>query len=104
MDKHEAEKHGRELLDKMHTKGWKLRVWENAGWNYSISKGYISVYPSYRNDTFWTLMGDPAGVGEVYFRNDDHDTFKDPNKAVANQLKVAFKHLEKVTKMISESL
>lgn len=83
--KKQAEAAGKELLERVHLKGKKLRVWENNGWHYSVvaSNGtaHISVSPGLRlQGIFYCLIGDAPGVGNYDW--DSVKSFADPNKAI----------------------
>lgn len=84
---------GRRLLKRMKGRGWQLRVWQNLGWHYMVRKGTIQVYVSAfgRNGiTYHTMMGyENAGRPELSIPNDPR--FKDPNQAVAAQVRFARK-------------
>ena len=98
LDKQQADKRGKALLDKMRGDGWKLDVWENLGWHYSVCNGAMSVHASSlgapedgSEDTFFCLMGTD--------RDQSHDSghpawgsdFKsnDPNEVVLAQIRKA---------------
>jgi len=64
LTKEQAEQRGNLLFNKMRGEGWKLRVWENFGWHYSVYNGAINVHvatlgaaPDGSEDTFSCLMG-----------------------------------------------
>lgn len=90
---------GAALLKRMRGRGWKLHVWENLGWHYSVHSGAISVHVSRRLGgvpTYWALMSDslPArgGVacsGAMIWSDPNHEQFADPNRAVRHQLRLA---------------
>ena len=55
-----ARKAGSAILDLM-PNGWKLRVWNNLGWHYSLEKGPICVHPSFDGNTYWAMIATDAG-------------------------------------------
>lgn len=79
MNKQQATRAGKALLRRMKGHGWKLRVYENLGWHYSVETNRIHVVgPSHPGEeTFMALMSPHYSYfsGEVQHR-------KDPNKAV----------------------
>lgn len=94
MKKADAMKYGVALRDRMIGKGWKLRVWENLGWHYSVQCGTIAVHASHHSSDgkvlYSTLMSTNVadiGVGSSIFYEQRH--FNDPNKAVRHQMKIA---------------
>lgn len=91
MTKEQAIKAGRALLRRMRGKGWKVSVWENIGWHYSVVSGPVSLSPVC-GGRFMCLISDSPdragsglaswtehGAGEKYMR--------DPNKAVRRALR-----------------
>jgi hypothetical protein len=100
MTKTEAAEKAVELKNMMKSPGWKVRVWENMGWHYSIYNGNLAVYPSFVKGTYhanlsdssdllsWHNNGDkvPSGTPSYWHKA---ETFKDPNEAVASQVKRA---------------
>ena len=89
--KAKALKDGHSLIKKMKTSGWKLRVWENMGWHYSIRKGAISISPVYYGRSYMALMSSSTLDA------------RDPNKAYENQLKAVKKFMKARQKDISDS-
>lgn len=89
-----ATKRGQEVLALMTSEGWELNVWENFGWHWSLENGAITLHESVfkgKSRGFWTLMsrrlGGNGGFPEWTARGNDHH--KDPNDAVAAQVKLA---------------
>lgn len=44
MTKSEATRAARKLLARMSGRGWKIRVWENIGWHYSVDTNRLAVH------------------------------------------------------------
>ena len=88
---------GQRVLKMMKSPGWKLRVHNNIGWHYSVyhPKSGIQLCCGYQQlnpKNFSTLMSesqgaDYGGTGSTLWSHDKY--FKDPNKAVEYQLKLA---------------
>lgn len=100
LTKEEATKKGKALLKRMKTKGWKLRVWENLGWHYSLQNPPLCVSPSVSGMVF-TLMtekADEAGWGSLLWDGAPHS--RSPNKAVADQVKLARKVVNDLNKVV----
>lgn len=83
-----------ELLKRMRTPGWYIRVWENLGWHYQIynPKARASIYVSTVTGKFWCLFGGNEGEGGPTLLNDqsvEDRYFDDPNDAFASAVKYA---------------
>ena len=96
INKKEATERGTRLLKRMKGKGWKLRVYENMGWWYTVYNGPITVC-EHTPGRFSTLMLEKVpsdtfcgGVGSHLWYSETR-TFKDPNRAVKYQVKLARK-------------
>lgn len=102
MTKAEATKEGKALLARMKGVGWKLRVWENCGWHYSVLLGTIYVYgsPGCFNVLFSADKKIP-GAGEIFWTTRG-EHYKDPNRAVEMQLKCARTFVNKCSKAIED--
>lgn len=84
----EAHAKARELVKRLKGKGWKAEVWENLGWHWAARTDHWNVFPSYDGDEFTCLLGDgSSGKGLFHKTGEFYD--KDPNKAVAKQLRYA---------------
>jgi len=100
MNKQEATKAGKALLARMKTKGWKLRVWENLGWHYSLERPPLSVYPLYGEGEspsvgiMMTNKADESGWG--YLCWDYKASSEDPNKVVEAQIKEAQEYINRL--------
>ena len=58
-----AERAGKAALKTM-PKGWRLRVWENLGWHFSILNGPAAIYESSVDGSFNCLISDdPKATG-----------------------------------------
>jgi hypothetical protein len=65
--------------------GWKIRMWENMGWHYSVSTagGRVSVSPSFLKNTFFCMISlSLPGGGDIRCGKSSGRHFKDPWKAV----------------------
>lgn len=70
----------KELLARMTTKGWKIRVHKTLSWHYNLVNGNLSLHPSCRK-YFCLLSGNEhPGSGKGIWT--DIGFFKDPNEAV----------------------
>ena len=98
LTKEQAEQRGNLLFNKMRGEGWKLRVWENLGWQYEVKNGAMSVTPCSlgeapdgSEDIQFCLMGtdkdDDMSSGHMGWETDFIST--DPNEVVLVQVKRA---------------
>ena len=101
---------GGKLLGKMEGDTWRLRVWENLGWHYSVESPPFTVFPSgaCKNDReprrFTCLMTDKSdycGTGSGMWSN--NSTFADPNEAVRHELAAAKAVLEGLIKVMEQA-
>ena len=88
------------LLRQMNTQGWNIKVWENLGWHYCLKLGDSGLSLSYcdMDATYSCLLSDRAEVlhgGMSWWL--DRGSYKDPNKAVNGQLKLASEFINKLT-------
>lgn len=92
LTKNEAKTKGKSLLKMMVGKNWKLRVWDNISWHYSVSNLGLSVHPSFESDPktkFWCILSEtPKDFGGSIKWTTNKD-FKNPNDAVKHQLSLA---------------
>lgn len=92
MNKREAIKAGKDLLKQMVGKGWKLRVWENLGWHYSVYNHGMNVHqdgPASREYSV-LLADDGVGSGGLGVWTDTECRFhSSPNAAVRAQMRLA---------------
>jgi len=96
MTKKQAERAGRALLKKMHGTQWKLRVWENLGWHYSVETINLSVSPC--SDTMFHCLLHP------------HYTFfgkagesRNPNRAVRQTLATAKQQMAEYYAIVNQA-
>lgn len=102
MNKESAEKLGKELLARMKGDGWKLRVWENLGWHYSVKNGGMSVYPSFDGIAYHALLHkENDGIGGETFWT-DNNRHSDPNLVVERQLKTARNFTDRCVKTLDD--
>ena len=85
------------LQKRMTSKGWQIDVWENIGWHYSLYNGPIALHPGF-NDRYFTLMSEQLPApgqrpsGSIHWSQ--RPFFRDPNKAVRDQVKAARAYLD----------
>jgi hypothetical protein len=111
MTKSDATERGAALLKRMKGKGWKLRVWENFGWHYSVYCKNLSVhsygeYLERGKESFTALLdSDPTRHDGGYSLWTEHPCpmFHDPNEAVQVQLKYAYKVLADLQKAVTQA-
>lgn len=96
--KKEATKLGKELLNKMDSKGWKLETWSNnEGWHYQVTNEMIRVRESYfyKNGPkrYYCIIDDIA----VLMKNiDDVDIYDpDPNEIVKKMINICLQIIQK---------
>lgn len=95
---------GRQLRARMKTGGWKLVVWQNMGWHYNLQRGPITLNVSKDRQAtvYWCQMtSDPkrSGYGEVFW--DRCPYFRDPNRAVAAQIRIAERFAARLARAIA---
>ena len=103
LTKIQATKKGKQLLQKMKGSGWKLRVWENMGWNYSVKNGPINVYPldHGQNQRFHCLLDcNEEGTGGLAIWSTDAIS-KDPNKVVQREIESARKVVDEYDRIVT---
>lgn len=88
----EANRKGNALLKKLKGHGWRLNVWENLGWHYSVElgdakRGGISVRCG-DDGKFWCLIGNTPDYGNYQWSH-GHHSYRDPNRAVNHALNTA---------------
>lgn len=97
---------GRRTLEKLKGEGWRLRVWENLGWHFALYNGALSLYYHRYNDdkgSFSCMMSDKlgeGGYGAMIFSH--HESFRDPNEAVAHQLKMSRAVVMNLVKVVDD--
>ena len=84
--KRDAERGANHLVGLMTEGQWKIRIWQNLGWHYSVHNEWIAISPRYFNGRlrgFYALLSDrpgtPSGSPSYWTAQ---GVFKDPNKAV----------------------
>ena len=94
MKKKEAISRAKLLLNKMETKGWKIRVWENLGWHYELINQTISITDEDSLDTRAMLCPHYSFWEVTHCKN--------PNMAVKGLLKdaldITLSHLDIILK------
>lgn len=93
--KEEATQAAKALLEQMpKRKGWRIRVWENFGWHYTVNNDYVSVSETMEAGVlrYHAMISDvPNGVGSpAHWCDPVYRTYFDPLTAV----RVALRHVE----------
>jgi hypothetical protein len=87
----------------MKGKGWKLRVWENLGWHYSIYAGALSIHVNHylRRVRYSSLMADRASE-HIYGSSlwTDNESYGDPNRAARAAVQLAEGVMANLTKVL----
>jgi hypothetical protein len=97
----EAEKEAKSVLRKMKTPGWKIRLWHNMHWCWSLQNQYISVMGQLGSS--WAMMSDVRHAsGSPSFWCPPHRLFRDPNKAVKYVQDYAELFVAQVTRIVNE--
>lgn len=80
---------------------WNVQVWENLGWHFSASYGFLQVYPStYGNQTkYHALLGEYGGW-PIWT---DNFSSVNPVEVVEHQLKLAEETIANLTEMLRSS-
>ena len=106
----DAQKKANVMLKLMKGNGWRTRVWENLGWHYDVHNYALTVSISdiKKDDekTYWCGLAsdeDKAGGTPVFWHDEEHQTFKDPNEAVKRQLMLAREFVDKVEKVVKNA-
>ena len=91
-----ATQKAKELLKKVEGSRWKIRIWENAGWQYCLQAHFICLH-EYGN-TYHAMIGTKIsdGTGLSLWLGDKTD-FKCPNKAIKYAIENAERELVKLT-------
>ncbi len=89
----------------MKTKGWRVRVWQNDGWRYSICGPWMSVHRTSDGKFFAfvndTGEADECDMPETYGRADrSNRSFVDPNDAVLARLADAVAHRDQLIRCL----
>ena len=103
----EALQQAKDLLQKMKTPGWVLRVWENLGWHFAIenSQGLISVYEELMGGAqyyHYMLTDDRKCTGCGSSMWTDHQFYLNPNQAVAETMRLAREKVDALDSLIRE--
>ena len=96
----EAQRDGKKLLEALPGKGWRLKLWENLGWQYSAQLGPLSVNPSPRGGFFCLLSDTPGdGAGLPIW---DAGSHRKPSVAVEIQMRKARKVADKLNRLVAD--
>lgn len=86
-------------------KGWRIHTWNNLGWHVCLRKGGLSLNWSKNYDdtrSFFTLLGmDHVGAGETFWTPSKH--FRNPNKAIEHQIRMARTFLKRATATVDKA-
>jgi hypothetical protein len=88
-------------------KGWKLRVWENLGWHYSLSKGNVRLLPPDDISDRWSCLisevpTDVPGSGGPWTRTGG-GWGETPREAVRKALRDLLAYVENQQKVLEDS-
>jgi len=80
------------LIDKEARKHWEVKVWENLGWHWSLDAldGLFCLCPSFKGTAPYDCLlsnSDHTHAGSCAWMMEK--AFADPNKAIANQVRLA---------------
>lgn len=86
-----AHRDAKVLLARLRGRGWKIRVWENAGWHYCVHGNGLTVLPcgAYPGKYYAMLSSTDSGGGDAEWTDNNAGPFKDPNRAVRHCLDAA---------------
>jgi hypothetical protein len=70
------------LLRKLLGKGWKVHIWKNPCWHYSVDNAQYGLSICESVGGYFAMVS--PSYAHLY---DGHKTFRDPNRAVTNLLK-----------------
>ena len=98
--KEEAESGAEVLLKKMTTPGWKIRVWENLGWHFEITKHSMAIHFSEHPGQYHTYLnsGSTPGGGSHYWHQPYYSD--DPNEVYERQLEVAQQFIDECQEVV----
>lgn len=100
--KSEALAVGKEKLKLFATrKGWKINVWENLGWHLAFDKGHLNLHYSPEDNSFMAFLSENNYGGDSIFWHESYSN-KDPNKVIANKLRVAKAFVKRCQNVIAE--
>lgn len=97
MTKSEATLAAKKLLAQMTGRGWKIRVWENLGWHYSVETNRVAVYPSLGGKFHCLLKPHYTLFGS------DPRHYRNPNSAVENCIAIAQDKLNSYQYILNEA-
>lgn len=82
---------------------WKPVVWQNLGWRYRATCGYMSIYPAIGGQYHATFSTKPGGVGTpAYWATTD--TYETPLAAMEAQLRAAAEFTADCLDIITEQM
>lgn len=104
--KKEIELEAKAALNSLPNKaGWKVRIWENLGWCWSLYNGPISVYPSTLKGCFYCMIApsvDERGCGAGEWTVNDKKRCKTPWEAVVQEVEIVRQHIVEQTKRYAD--
>jgi len=81
------------LKSKMTGKGWKIRVWQNLGWHYSIYSGNVAIHPAcaFKTKKYFACVSNLTDDPPVSALALWHEVklFENPNDAAEHAVKKA---------------
>jgi hypothetical protein len=84
---------------------WKVRVWENLGWHWSLVSPPVALHYSPADGKFFVLMSDSkdhAGGGLPLWT--DHRDYSDPNRAIQSTVRKAEVEVNRLREVLSQAV
>lgn len=82
----------------MEGRGWKIRIWENLGWHYSVETKRVSVSPSVVKGEYFCLLKPHYSLF-----GSDNNRYRNPNAAVEACLAIARDNLGRYIQIVDEA-
>ncbi|MBD3405073.1 MAG: hypothetical protein GF411_02920 [Candidatus Lokiarchaeota archaeon] len=100
----EATKKAEALKSRLQGQGWKIRVWENIGWHYSIENTHCNLTVSEFIGKFGVSLSDERGYpGDPAFWHDSDDYRDDPNEAIRVKLQHCREFVDNMDVIVTEA-
>jgi len=105
MTRKRAIEEGKKLLKLMKGSGWKVHVWENAGWHYAVMAPHVTVYPCMGFPMkYFAMVSDRREAHSTPTAWSDDRRFTDPNKAALRAAEKAVRIATRDVKAASTAL
>ena len=103
--KEEATNKALALKSRLQGRGWKIRVWQNLGWNYCIENTECNLSISEHIDgSFSVSLSDTKdSSGDPAFWHDSDDYRNDPNEAIRVKLKHCLEFVDNINSIVSKA-